>query len=174
MYIFSEQSIQFTDVVLQQIHQRLLAEEDKLANQNSNQNLPNWVPKEAAELKYLPGYGTFSEALVCCVEEKVKPIFGDLILEMDFNNNLMLIVKDSSYFMDMWLSLFKYFCSKPYNWSTITNPIGKCYFPFSQQMMTLLDTFIDEITQQTGSCGKFSNYFKLIHFLLLSKDLSAD
>lgn len=159
-FYFTENSIKFTEILLQQIHKRLLTDEETLAN-NSNTNLTNWVPKEASELKYIPGYGTFSEALVCCVEEKVRPVLGQLISEMDFNNNLMLIIDNQDYYMEIWLSLFKYFCSKPENLSRFTHPIAVCHFPFSQQMIELLDSIIYDITKQTGSIGMKNLFYTL-------------
>ena len=118
-------------------------QEENYANVNANRKILNWVPKEAAELRYLPGYGTFSEALVCCVEEKVKPILAQLISEMDLNNNLMLIEGPHfEFYKDIWLDLFKFFCPKPLDFSKC---ISKCNFPFSQPMMHFIDGLIDEI-----------------------------
>ena len=128
---------------MQQIHQRLLAQEENYANQNANRQMLGWVSKEAAELRYLPGYGTFSEALVCCVEEKVKPILAQLISEMDLNNNLMLIEESrSQFYIDVWLDLFKFFCPIPFK---CAKAIPECNFPFSQQIMHFIDGLIDEI-----------------------------
>ena len=150
---------------MQQIHHRLVLQEENYANQNANQNILNWVPKEAAELKYLPGYGTFSEALVCCVEEKVEPILAQLISEMDLNNNLMLIEGHHfEFFIDVWLGLFKFFCPKPYD---LPKSIPKCEFPFSQQIMYFIDGLIDEIHfgNETGMVISHSSLISLVLLL---------
>ena len=79
----------------------------------------------------------------------------------------MLIIDDPDYFMDIWLSLFRYFCSsKPENLSRFTNPIGKCQFPFSQQLIERLDSILDDIAKQTGFIGmkKRAVYYTSLKF----------
>ena len=105
----------------------------------------NWVPREAVELRYIPNYGTFGEALVRCVEEKVCPILGDLVYELDYNNNLMLMA-ESDEFIDLWLSLFEVLvCATSRNdVSRFPKRIENCQFPFSQHIMVIMDNMINE------------------------------
>lgn len=113
----------------------------------------NWVPEEAVELRYIPNYGTFGEALVRCVEEKVCPILGDLVYELDFNNNLMLIA-NSLQFIDLWLELFEVLvCATSRNdVSRFPKRIENCQFPFSQHIMVIMDNMISENHQPGKTC----------------------
>ena len=58
---FSAESKKFSDHILQQMFARLLEVEQKEIDPNK---VANWVPQEAFELRYIPNYGTFDEALV--------------------------------------------------------------------------------------------------------------
>jgi len=138
----------FCTFVLKQIHSRLLAKEQ---DGHVLSRVRNWVPQEAVELKYLPGYGTFDEALVQCVEEKVKPIWADLIFEMDLNQNLLLI-DDNNYFLDLWLNFLEVVCSSSKEVSSMAACIDRCKFPFSQHIIVM----VDDIVKESSSQGKFT------------------
>ena len=122
----------------------------------------NWVPQEAVELKYLPGYGTFDEALVRCVEEKVKPIWADLIFEMDFNQNLLLI-DNNDYFLDLWLNFLEVVCSSSKEVSSMTASIGQCNFPFAQHIILMVDDIVKESINQ----GKFIPNHVMVHNIVM-------
>jgi len=160
-YLFSchlfkiiEHNKRFCDFVLKQIHTRLLCKEEPSGHAIGSFNKQkNWVPQEAVELKYLPGYGTFDEALVQCVEEKVKPIWSDLIFEMDLNQNLLLI-EDNDHFLDLWLEFLEAVVSSS-SLNDVTNmpvSIGRCTFPFSQHIILM----VDEIISEGSNLGNFS------------------
>ncbi|XP_066922902.1 E3 ubiquitin-protein ligase rnf213-alpha-like [Clytia hemisphaerica] len=135
-------SKRFSDHILHQMYARLLEIEQKEVDLKK---VANWVPEEAVELRYIPNYGTFGEALVRCVEEKVCPILGDLVYELDFNNNLMLIA-NSLQFIDLWLELFEVLvCATSRNdVSRFPKRIENCRFPFSQHIIVIMDNMINE------------------------------
>ena len=150
--------MKFAQLILQQMHARLLEGEQKVSDKKK---VSNWVPQEAVELRYIPNYGTFSEALVRCVEEKVCPILGDLVYELDFNNNLMLIA-NSVQFIDLWLNLFEALVCTPSrndvnDDSKFPKRIENCQFPFSQHIMVIMDDMIKE-NHQPGKNFLFTKY----------------
>uniref|UniRef100_A0A7M5U071 RZ-type domain-containing protein n=1 Tax=Clytia hemisphaerica TaxID=252671 RepID=A0A7M5U071_9CNID len=147
----TKESMKFAQLIMQQMFARLLEGEQKAADKKK---VANWVPQEAVELRYIPNYGTFGEALVRCVEEKVCPILGDLVYELDFNNNLMLIA-NSLQFIDLWLELFEVLvCATSRNdVSRFPKRIENCQFPFSQHIMVIMDNMINE-NHQPDSMAK--------------------
>jgi len=128
---------------------------------STSDKVNNWVPREAVEMKHLPGYGTFNEALVQCVEEKVKPIWADLIIEMDLNHNLLLVDDvgndgDGDHVLELWLNFLEVACSSSADVTNMTANIGECTFPFSQHVILMVDSIIS----QSGTSGEFFYYMK--------------
>ena len=161
MFFFSacylDYNRRFADFVLKQIHIRLVDKESNKAN--------NWVPLEAMELRYRGGYGTFDEALVHCVEEKLKPIWAKLIMEMDLNDNLLLLNvsgRTEEYRLELWFNFAELACSLSSLVTEMTARIDRCTFPFSQYTIPVVDSIIRESSNILGKGFHFRNEFFII------------
>lgn len=143
-----ERSKRFGEFVLKQIHAQLAAEEQHVLATSTTSKVNDWVPKEALEMKHLPSYGTFDEALVQCVEEKLKPTWANLIMETDLNHNLLLVYdaieSGDDHQLDLWLSCLEVACSSSTDVANMVARIGKCTFPFSQHVIMMVDSIISE------------------------------
>ena len=119
---------------------------NQLVGKEVNALYPNdWVQKEAFELKHLPGYGTFEKALMQCVEEKLRPVWANLIMEMDLNDNLLLFDANGhdDHQVKLWLNFLEV-TSVPKDLINITAAIENSTFPFGQRVILMVDNIIKE------------------------------
>lgn len=104
------------------------------------------------QLKHLPGYSTFNEALIQCLEEKLKPIWANLIIEIDVNNNLLLVdaISDGEYYQhELWLKIAEIACSSSINVTNMSANIGSCTFPFSEHVILMVEDNISNIGEKS-------------------------
>lgn len=154
-------------MILSQIHENLVIGEQKIIEMFP-EKVNNWVPVEAKELKYTPGYGTFGEALVRCVEEKVSPILAELIMQIDLNNNLMILRTAPSY-SELWMTLFKS-VGFTNNESLGIHDTGVTYsatFPFSHNLILMIEESLDK--QSIGQGTYFDVGFILLALHYISR-----
>lgn len=124
------------------MHKHLLAKESQVLPEHAR----GWVMREASEQRYIPSYGTFRASLALCVEEKIVPVWRQLLSLMDENDNLMVLHRNFDRYHGLWVDLFRTFCRTQEH---LDNPIeavqvrGDVVFPFSKRIVSMLDSLIE-------------------------------
>lgn len=115
----------------------------------------DWIQHEAIDQRHLQDYGTFREALIRCVEDRLTSVLSKILEQADANNNLMVLRERS--FVDLWVELFeKVFCNlqEITTHTNIKEGFQRAKFPFSRKVSK---TIHDAIKEQVHHGMK--NYF---------------
>ena len=115
--------------------------------QNFMDDPQKWIEHEAIEQRHLQDYGTFREALIRCVEDRLTSILSKILVQADVNNNLMLLEK--SRYVDLWVKLFEKVVNSLQETETNENPrqgLQSAKFPFSGKVSKMIhDTIKKQI-----------------------------
>ena len=115
--------------------------------QNFMDDPQKWIEHEAIEQRHLQDYGTFREALIQCVEDRLTSILSKILVQADVNNNLMLLEK--SRYVDLWVKLFEKVVNSLQETETNENPrqgLQSAKFPFSGKVSKMIhDTIKKQI-----------------------------
>ena len=139
----------FLQSLFKLIHKLFLYEEHHSITGNPS----NWIQDEAVQQRHLQDYGTFREALIRCVEDRLTSILSKVLVQADVNNNLMLL-KDTKY-GDLWVKLFGTVVGDFQEATLIDGEkknIKELKFPFSQQVSKMV---LNAIKEQVN-CGMWS------------------
>ena len=107
--------------------------------QNFIDDPKKWIEREAIEQRHLQDYGTFREALIRCVEDRLTSILSKILVQADVNNNLMLL-KESRY-VDLWVKLFEKVVSDLQETETqehLGKGLQSAKFPFSGKVSKMI------------------------------------
>lgn len=107
--------------------------------QNFMDDPKKWIEHEAIEQRHLQDYGTFREALIRCVEDRLTSILSKILVQADVNNNLMLL-KESRY-VDLWVKLFEKVVSNLQETEKHEHPrevLQSAKFPFSGKVSKMI------------------------------------
>ena len=123
------------------LHKMLLQKEQ----QSFLNNAQDWIQHEAIEQRHLQDYGTFREALVRCVEDRLTSILSKILEQADANNNLM-VLREKPY-VDLWVELFEKVFSNLQEIGMHTNMkegFQRAKFPFSGRVSQIIHDAIKE------------------------------
>lgn len=114
-----------------------------------------WIQKEAVEQQHLPDYGTFREALIRCVEDKITPFLTSFLNEVDKCNNLITQRK----YQQLWVELSEATVAIPsQDDDNIHFDSYECSrFPFSCQIIHMIETIV-KTHMTTGKGGILKVY----------------
>ncbi|XP_057290514.1 E3 ubiquitin-protein ligase rnf213-alpha-like isoform X3 [Hydractinia symbiolongicarpus] len=133
-------SLEFVHTIMGKINDNLHQKESLIMPEKVN----FWVQQEAVEQLHLPEYGTFREALIRCVEDKVTPILTVLLNEIDQNKNL-LILKNNPQYQELWVKLLKHAITVDVEKTksiSIERDAFSSQFPFSCQVMHIMEQIV--------------------------------
>ena len=119
----------------------------KKEQQNFLDDPKKWIEHEATEQHHLQDYGTFREALIRCVEDRLTSILSKILVQADISNNLMLL--EESRYVDLWVKLFEKVVNNLQETEKHENPredLQSAKFPFSGKVSKMVhDTIKKQI-----------------------------